>query len=240
MHRHGISLVAIPVLTAALFSSCGARADLAFRADRSASLSLGIEVPQAVEAKLRQFAASGQAPVALFDAAAVSASVTARGLAVRDSAAPTGRSYRGTFVAGDLERLLATDRDLATVMNYARGPGWASIRLRVDRANARAIVRLFPGLDENLLESLQPPALYDNPVNAAEYRSMLAGLLGKTAAGALDALAFELTVSLPGTVLDSGGSARVDAGKRTASLSIPALDIMVLEDPVDFYVRWKE
>jgi len=177
MHQHRITVTSISALLAFVASSCGVGVDMAFRADRSAALALSVEVPQPVEAKLRQFAAADSRP-AMFDAAAIAASVAARGIAVRESVSPDGRSWRGAFSIADIEKLLAGDKDLASVLSFNRGPGWASIRLRVDRSNALALARLFPGLDGQLLEALQPPALYDNPVSSQEYRTMLIRLFG--------------------------------------------------------------
>jgi hypothetical protein len=176
----------------------------------------------------------------MFDAAAVASSVSARSVAVRSSTSPSARAYRGSFDVADLGSLLAADAELAAVLRYARGPGWASLRFRADRDNAAALSRLFPGLDGDLLEALQPPAIYDNPVSRDEYRSMLAGLLGKAAASAIDGLSFSLTVSFPGAVIETGGEAVVGSSGRSASLSIPALDAMVLERPFEFYVKWTE
>ena len=239
MHQHRITVTSISALLAFVASSCGVGVDMAFRADRSAALALSVEVPQPVEAKLRQFAAADSRP-AMFDAAAIAASVAARGIAVRESVSPDGRSWRGAFSIADIEKLLAGDKDLASVLSFNRGPGWASIRLRVDRSNALALARLFPGLDGQLLEALQPPALYDNPVSSQEYRTMLSGLLGKAAVAALDGAAFKLTASLPGTILESSGNVRGDATRKTVSLAFPAIDVMVLEQPIVFFVQWKE
>jgi len=239
MHHRVVIAVSVFALLAFSVFSCGVGADVAFQADRSASLALSVEVPQAVSAKLRQFATPAT-PQAMFDAAGIAASVAARGISVRESVSPDQRSWRGVFNIVDLEKLLASDRDLASVLSFNRGPGWASIRMRVDRSNAPAIARLFPGIDAQLLEALQPPALFDNPASAPEYRMMLSGLLGKSAAAALDDASFALTASFPGTIMESSGSLKLDAGTKTASLAIPAIEAMVLEQPVVFYVQWKE
>ena len=154
-----------------IMGSCGAAADLAVRADRSALLSMRVDVPAAVEARIRQFASSGTAAAGrtasaapLFNAEAVAASVRARGITVVESAASGPRSYRGVFRVADLDALLAGDRKLAEALEYRHGAGWASLRLSLRRGNAAAIAGLFPGMDPDLLEALQPPALYDNPV----------------------------------------------------------------------------
>jgi hypothetical protein len=225
-------------------SSCGATAGLVLESDRSATLGLSVEVPAAIDTRIRAFVSSSgsgaPSAVPLFDAAAVSKAILARGMTVRESQVPTMRSYAGAFSIKDIAAVLSSDTDLAKILVYARGDGWASLRMRIDRDNAVVLTRLFPGIDQDLLEALQPPALYDNPVNAQEYRSMLAGLLGKTAAGALDGLVFKLTLDLPGTVLESSVGALVDASSKRVTMTIPALDAMVLEKPVDFHVRWKQ
>ncbi|MBN2875735.1 MAG: hypothetical protein JXM71_11620 [Spirochaetales bacterium] len=223
--------------------SCAAGADLAIGADSSATLGLTLEVPAAIDAKIRSFASpevavAGQA-APLFNARAVSASVAARGVAVRTSVAPTAQSYSGTFYIKDLQTLLKDDPELAGLFEYSTEPGSASLRLRVGRHNAGSVVNLFPGIDPELLDALQPPALYDNPVSPAEYRSMLAALLGKAAAAAIDGAAFTMTVHLPGAVLAAGDGVVVSASRRVASITVPALEAMVLDRAVEFSVTWK-
>jgi hypothetical protein len=230
----------------AMTASCGAGIDLSIRPDRSATIALSVEVPVALDAKIRQFAGgasgstSGQS-IPLFDAKAIEASLRSRNLIVKESSSPSTRSYRGVFTTSNLASLLAGDARLSEAIRYERGAGWASLRVHVDKGNAAAVADLFPGLDPDLIESLQPPALYDNPVTVEEYRSMLAGLLGRTAAASLDDLSLVLTVSLPGAIIESSGTAAVRAGKQPgASVEIRALDAMVLSKPIEFYLKWAE
>lgn len=228
---------------ALLAASCGASVQLAVGAGGSAAIDLGVEMPPAVEARLRRFSASAGASGAaapLFDAAAVSKAVAARGATVASSRAPTPGSYRGSFMAKDLAALIAGSEGLGAAVTYRRSSGRASLEFRLDRDTAPALVGLFPGVDADLLESLQPPALYDNPVSVAEYRSMLAGLLGETAAAAIDGQVLELRVTLPGAVLGLSGAAKAAPGGRSVSISVPALDAMVLAEPVAFSVEWAE
>jgi hypothetical protein len=100
---------------------------------------------------------------------------------------------------------------------------------------------LFPGLDPYLLEALQPPALFHNPVSTAEYRSMLGALMGRTAANALDATRLDLTLVLPGPIMESSGrTLRRGTDPRTATLAIAVVDAMVLETPIDIYLKWQQ
>lgn len=237
-------ILALPAfaLMALLAVSCGASVELAIGAGGSASIGLGVEVPPAVEARIRRFTASAGAAASapLFDAAAVSGAVRARGATVDSSRAPTTGSYRGSFRAADLTALIAGTEGLGAALDYRRAPGRASLAFRLDRTTAPALVGLFPGIDAELLESLQPPALYDNPVSIAEYRSMLAGLLGQAALSVIDGQALELRVTLPGPVLELSGAAKAAPGGRSVSISVPALEAMVLAEPVAFCVEWSE
>ena len=243
------ALLAAATLLTLMAGSCGASADLAIRADRSALVSVRAEIPAAVESRIRQFIASGTAGGAasgaasaqpLFNANAVSASMRDRGVSVVESAASGSRSYRGVFRVADLDGLSARDPELAGVLEYRHGPGWASLQMRLRRGNAAALAHLFPGIDQDLLEALQPPALYDNPVSVTEYRSMLAGLLGTTAVQAIDGMTIALAIRTPGPIIESNGVTRQASDRSAADFSVRAIDALVLEAPVEFFVRWQE
>lgn len=244
----GVLLVAAALIPF-IADSCGASADLAIRADHSALVSVRAEIPAAVESRIRQFTASGAAPGAgkgaasvrpLFNADAVSVSMRDRGVSVVESAVSGSRSYRGAFRVADLDGLFARDPQLARVLEYRHGSGWASLRLGLRRGNAAALARLFPGIDQDLLEALQPPALYDNPVSVTEYRSMLAGLLGTTAVQAIDGMAITLAIRAPGPLIESSGVTCPAPDRSTAEFSVRALDALVLEAPVEFFIKWQE
>jgi hypothetical protein len=233
------------LLFVTMATSCGAVVDLSIRPDRSATVVLVVDVPPALDARIRQFAASGSSQpagktVPLFDAGAIEASARAKGLVVRESSSPSSHAYRGVYAVADIAALLAADPRLAGALRYERGAGWASLRVRVDKGNAAVVAGMFPGLDPDLLESLQPPALYDNPVTVAEYRTMLSGLLGKAAVASLDDLSVMFTVTVPGAIIESSGGIAAKVGGTAVTVDMRALDAMVLDVPISFYLKWKE
>lgn len=234
-----LRLLAPAIALLALYS-CSAAADLAIKADRSAAISLSLDVPAAVEQKLRSLS-SLEPGAPLVDPAAIRSGAQARGLRPLSSASPSPSAYRGSFALADL-RAFGESLDIAgtRLLAYEQGSGWASVRLFISRANASALLSIFPGADEELLEALQPPALYDNPVSKAEYRAMLLALLGKSTAEALDSARFTLSLSLPGPILESEGVAIRGTAAPVASMSLPVLDALTLEQPVTLYARWKE
>ena len=100
--------------------SCGATVDLAIGAGGSAAIGLGVEVPPAVEFRIRRSSASAGAAASapLFDASAVSRAVAARGATVDSSRTPTTGSYRGSYRTGDLAGLIAGSEGLGAAIRY--------------------------------------------------------------------------------------------------------------------------
>lgn len=251
-------LVPAALALAVSLSACSGNAGIVVKADRTISVSVALSLPQPVEAWARsQLGAGAGAP--LFDAAGIASGAKARGLIVTESLSGPPGSWRGSFAVADADSFLLSPRPALPadeagrrpvpagslsslgVMKLERGPGWASLRVRLGRDNAAAVLDLFPGLDRDLLDALMPPAAYDNPATKAQYRSMLAALMGKTAAAAIDTAAFTLSITLPGPIIDSGGaSAPAAASGRTVSFTLAALDAMTLESPAEFFVKWRE
>jgi len=222
--------------------SCSTKAEMTIGKDRRASISLMVSIPPEIEAWMRR--TSGMtAGSQLFDPEGTAAALQNRGLRVLSASLPDRSSQAVSFEAADLAAFIAGDSRLKDtgLIHYKSGQGWASLRLNVTSTNASALIDLFPGLDPQLLEALQPPALFYNPVSTAEYRSMLGALIGRTAAGALDATTLNLKLVLPGNITESSGlSIGNGSNPRTADLTIAVVDAMVLEKPIDIYLKWQQ
>jgi len=239
-----------PVLVAALSItvlillsiSCSTKAEMTIRKDRGASISLLVSIPPEIEAWMRR--TSGMpAGSQLFDPANTAAALRNRGLKVLGYSIPDRSSQAINFEAMDLAAFIAGDPGLrdSGLLRYESGQGWASLRMTVSSTNASALIDLFPGVDPDLLEALQPPALFYNPVSTAEYRSMLGVLMGRTAATALDATTLSLNLVLPGAITESSGLTLAPGpSPRSASLSIAVVEAMVLEKPIHLYLKWQQ
>lgn len=225
-----------------LLFSCSAKTEMTIGKDRRARVSLLVTIPPEIEAWLRR--TSGMpAASQLFDPDSTAATLQNRGLRVLSSRLSDRNSQEVNFEATDLAVFIASDARLkaSRLIHYESGQGWASLRMTVTSTNAAVLIDIFPGLDPQLLEALQPPALFYNPVSTAEYRSMLGALMGRTAAGALDATTLGLKLVLPGNIMESSGLILGNGpNSRTASLSIAVVDAMVLEKPIDIYLKWQQ
>ena len=243
IRRYPVPITALITLAMILsMFSCSTNAELTIGKDRKVSMSLLVSIPPEIEAWMRR--TSGQ-PIGsqLFDPDATSAALRYRGLKVLRSSLPDRSSQAISFEAADLAAFIASDRKLqeSGLIHYESGQGWASLDITITNTNASVLIDLFPGLDPELLEALQPPALFYNPVTTVEYRSMLGVLMGHTASRALDATTMNLTLILPGTIMESRGpNLASGSGSRTATISIAVVDAMVLEKPITIYLKWEQ
>jgi len=117
-------------------------------------------------------------------------------------------------------------------------PPQRELVVSITRGNAVAAFNLFPGIDRDLMDSLSPPALEADPISAAEYRMNLETvIIGKKAMPAFDACALELSITAPKTILSSEGG---NAQGQVFKTKIPLFDMLTLEKPVSFYIRWAD
>jgi hypothetical protein len=226
------------ILAAGLLSSCAGDATVALRDGGGARLEAKAVFPAPLAAKLRKLAAlKDDAP--LFDEGrARKAAAGLPGLSLVSMSTPSPDSLLLVLETGELGALLARP-DLASsgAAVLSKGQGWTELRIHLERGKIAPLLALFPGLDPDLVDSLSPPALDPDPVSRAEYRLVLSRLLGEKAALALDSATIALRLEAPRAVLASAGG-RLSG--RTLSLDLPVLDLLVLEKPVDFSLRWKD
>ncbi len=231
-----------------LLGSCSSRLAGELRRDGSARLEFRAELPAPIADKLRRLGSGGRPvdpSIPLLDAAALRASLASRPyLELVELSQPSPDSIRGTLLVRSLAQAAASpdfaspQAGQAGALSYRKGPDWAELSLRLDRGRAGALRSLLAGLDPGLLEALSPPALEgEEALSAEEYRTLLKSLLGEKAMPALDAAAIDLSIAAPGQVLDSRGGSLAGS---TLTARIPLLDLLVLEEPVELGLRWKQ
>lgn len=224
------------LLLGAFLASCAGSASLALRSDGSVALGVDAAIPGPLAAKLRKLASlSDTAP--LFDVeAARKAAARHPKLRSFTIGAPGPDAYTARIEASSLASLLA-EPELAQsgALGLATGPGWKELSFHLARGGVEPLLGLAPGLDRDLLEALSPPALDPEPISRAEYRTMLKGIIGEKALASLDSATCRITVEVPGRVLASAGG-RLEG--RTLTATLPLLDLMVLENPIDLRIRW--
>jgi hypothetical protein len=224
-----------------LLASCSASVSSVIRADGGARISVKAEVPAPLAAKLRKLGAVGSSvPTGpFFDVAALRASIAARpAFTLIDIAQPSPDSIRVEVSARSLEELAASpDLKGSGLITVSRGADWTELRFRLERGGAKALAALFPGIDPYLMDALSPPALEEDPVTTDEYKSMLESVLGEKAMPVMEAATVNLTFSAPGAVIGSGGGSLLGS-ILTAKISL--IQALVLEKPIEVWLRWKQ
>jgi hypothetical protein len=232
------------VLVALLASSCAAKMALTIRPDASALVEFSAEIPGPVADKLRKIRGAGRyvdPATPLFDLASMRSGIAERSeLRLVDLSRPNPDSVKGAVVVDSLSNLAAFPAIAESgALTYAEGPGWTEIKIRLARGAGNGLAALLPGIDPGLLEALSPPALAeeDEAMSAADYRLMLRSIFGAKGLLALEGSAILVALSAPNAVIASGGGALVDG---TLEARIPIIDALVLEKPVELWLRWRD
>ncbi len=225
--------------------SCSGRLDATIRNDLSARIALRMDIPEALSARVRQI--GGMSPkAALFDVQKLKEEFSGRtSIFLVDVSSPSLDTLTSVIWVPDIQAFTADSSlvpegmiELKQIPASGSQPAQRELALSITRGNAAAAFGLFPGIDKDLMDSLSPPALEPDPIGADEYRMNLETvIIGKKAMPSFDACALELTITAPKTILaSSGGTTQGQVFKA----KIPLFDMLTLEKPVSFYIRWAD
>ncbi|MCX8013290.1 MAG: hypothetical protein N3A02_03240 [Rectinema sp.] len=226
-------------------AACSGQLDAAVRSDGSVRAAISLSVPAVLGSRVRQFAGIS-ATEPLFNPELVRKEFAQRkGLTLVDISSPDSESMNSVVQVSDLAVLVADTKTVPDGMiQYRYIPprnGLSATRelaVRITRDNAAYMLKLFPGVNRKIIDSLSPPALEPDPVSAAEYRLNLEQvIIGKKNMPAFDACAVELNITVPRPIAIVTGGTFSGQVFRTR---IPLFDLLTLEKPVEFSIRWME
>ncbi len=230
-------LIPVAIALALLLSACQAGIATAIAKDGSAGIDIKATMPKPLAAKLR---AIGNLPPGspFFNLPSIRKSLVARvSLSVDALANPDLDSFTARLSTTDFGALLAGFGEPGKgPAKLTRNGEAAELTITLDRKGAAALAALLPGIEEDIIEALSPPAIEGGDWSRDEYREALAGVLGKSAMPAIDAGHIELSVTAPGPILSHQGGTVLGS---TWKLSIPIIDLLVLDKPMEFRLAWK-
>ena len=225
--------------------SCSGRLETTIRNDLSARMSLRLEVPETLSARVRQIGGISS-KAALFDTPKLKEEFAGRkSIFLVDVSSPSLDSLTSVIWIPDIQafsgdRTLVPEGMIGLKSFPAAGNQGAQRELSVSitKSNAAAAFSLFPGIDKKLIDSLSPPALEKDSISAGEYRMNLETvIIGKKAMPAFDACALDITITAPRTILSASGG---NAQGQIFKVKVPLFDLLTLEKPVYFALRWAE
>jgi len=122
-------------------------------------------------------------------------------------------------------------------ITYTEGriAGSSSITIRLDRDSAPEIISLLSPDVEDYLSVLMAPAVLGETSTKQEYLDLLASIYGRPLSNEIKEAKIRVFIEFPRPVTAvKGGSA---TGKL-ADFSVPLLDILVLDQPLQYEICW--
>ena len=231
-----IFLLYIPLL--ALFFSCSARIDGAVRDGGAAELRFQTALEPRAAALIRSLRGfmGGAADGPLLDAQAIARSLgSAAGIRSLSLNNTGPQALDGTISVSNIGDFLATSGAGSRFITFTEGRDSSSIVITVDRDSApELIARLSPEAEE-YLTALMAPAVLGERSTRQEYLSLVASVYGRPLADEIAAGRIRASIEFPRPVRSVLGG---NAAGRTALFDIPLLDVLVLETPLRYEVRW--
>jgi hypothetical protein len=227
-------LLLFPVL--AVFLSCSARIDGVVMAGGSAEIyvraSLGSRTVSLVQS-IRSFMGDTKNTPTL-DAGAISRSLAAAsGIKSASLKNTSPEALEGTIVISNVGDLLLSEKDM--FITYSESTVSSSITVVLDRNSAPLLIsRLSPEVEE-YLSALMAPVVLGEYMSSGEYLSLISMVYGRPLSDEIAEARIKASIEFPRPVTSvSGGSS---SGKR-AEFDIPLLDILVLERPLRYEIKW--
>ncbi|MDR1108047.1 MAG: hypothetical protein LBL19_03325 [Spirochaetaceae bacterium] len=226
-----------------LFMSCAATITGSLDTDGSGDLRIQASLESRTAALIRSFAAVSLGPEAARNRPVIDGPAIARSMAAAPGIA--GVSFTNTSpsaIEGPLE-ISRIDDFLALPGNqggnrfivYEQSPSGGRLALSLDRTSGPKVLALISREVVDYLSVLMAPVATGETLSKGEYLGLVASIYGRGVAEEIGSAKIRALIDFPGPISAvRGGSS---AGKR-AVFEVPLLDLLVLESPLDYEIRW--
>jgi hypothetical protein len=222
-------------------SACSARVD--GRIAEGGTLSLTLEATlQPKMATLMTTLSGNGADAVVLDAPGIAASLRgAPGVGAVDLRNPSPRGLAGTILVADLNRFLTVPgpggaKNRLRFLSYDTQDSGGSLAVRLDHAGAPELLALLSPDVVDYLSVLMAPAATGESLSRDEYLELVRSVYGAGIAAEMRSATIEVALAVPGVI--QSVMAGTFSGRR-ALLTVPLLDILVLDRPFVYEIRWK-
>jgi hypothetical protein len=230
----------------ALLGGCSGRIDGDLRRDGSAAFNLEIRIEPRMAAMLRSLSSLGNAARApaernapAINAAAIARSMAAApGILSADLANTGPAGIAGTIRVSRADALFAMPDSAGRFVVLESGGETGENRLCValDRETAPRLLAMISADVRDYLSALFAPAATGEPFSKAEYLELVEDIYGKALADEIAAAKIAAVIGFPGPISSAKGGTFNGA---SAAFAIALVDILVLEEPLEYEVIWK-
>jgi len=226
----------LPILAIVIFfPSCSARINAQFIQNGSGSVQLQAGLEPNMIALLRSFSSlSGSQSGSVLDAAVLNRSLTsAKGIA-SSALRNTGQErVEGTIGVSHISDLLNSGAN--RFVQYEASSSSGRLAIHLDRNIApQILMQIYPeALD--YLSALMAPAATGEALSKAEYLVLAESVYGKALAAEIAASRVTATITMSGAVKSVKGGTY---SGREARFDIALVDLLVLEQPLNYEITW--
>jgi len=218
-----------------ILSSCSARIDGSLAADGSAVLSVNMSLEPRITSLIRSISEiGGQTGGNVLDSQAVAQSMSAApGIASVSFKNTASAAIEGQIQISNLNHFLsAANRGFITFEQNRSG---GRCEISINRDNGPEILSLLSSEISDYLNALMAPIASGEEMTKGEYQELVSVFYNKAISDEMTASRIRASIEFPGNITEIKGGT---FSGRKASFDILLLDLLVLETPVIFEVKW--
>jgi hypothetical protein len=226
-----------------LFMSCAAAITGSLAIDGSGDLRLQSSLESRTTALIRSFAAVSLGPEAARNRPVIDGPAIARSMATAPGIAEvsftnTGPSaIEGPIKISRIDEFLALPGNLggSQFIVYEQSPSGGRLALSLDRNSGPKVLALISREVADYLSILMAPVSTGETLSKGEYLGLVTSIYGNGVAEEIAAAKIRALIDFPGPISAVRGGSYT--GKR-AVFEVPLLDLLVLETPLSYEIRW--
>ncbi|MDR0569214.1 MAG: hypothetical protein LBG87_08425 [Spirochaetaceae bacterium] len=229
-----------------LFASCSGRVNGVLREDGSADLTLRASVEPRMAGLIRALSRlnnpSASASDPILNGPAIAASMSAApGVKSASFRNTTPTSIEGTIAFTRVDAFLAIpgNQGAGAFVTYGQTSAGGRFRIALNRSTGPRLVAAVSPDVSVYLEALMAPVVTGEVVSKTEYLNMVRSVYGKPIADEIAAAKIQASIDFPRPIDTIRRGAVSSADKNRGEFTIPLLDLLVLESPLEYEVSWK-
>ncbi|MDR2080127.1 MAG: hypothetical protein LBP74_10460 [Treponema sp.] len=225
------------------FISCAATINGSLDVNGSGDLNLRASLESRISALIRSFSTVSLGPEAARNRPVIDGPAIARSMAAAPGIAEvsftnTGPStIEGPIKISRIDEFLALpgNRGESRFIVYEQTPSGGRLALFLDRSSGPKLLALISREVADYLSALMAPVSTGESLSKGEYLGLVTSIYGKDVADEIAGAKIRAFIDFPGPINTVRGG--IYTGRR-AVFEVPLLDILVLETPLNYEIRW--
>lgn len=228
-----------------LLASCSAKVNGSLHEDGSADFSLWASLEPRMATLIRSLARLNRTSPSseqILDGPAIALSMaSAPGIKsiVLKNNNPT--TIEGTISLVRVDNFLAIPESQGArrFISYEQSGSGGRFRIALDRNSGPQIVTLLSPNVAGYLSALMAPVVTGETLSKGEYLGLVRSVYGKGVADEIVGARIQVSIEFPRPISAIRGGVVSIASKTRGEFDIPLLDLLVLENPLEYEVSWK-